>query len=58
MEALGAAKVPSEVITVENGEELVNTLKDGFEPKPDIVCIDINMPVKGGTSGNQERSKA
>lgn len=48
MEALDATKVPSEVITVENGEELVNTLKDPAEPKPDIVFIDINMPVKGG----------
>lgn len=47
-EALNATKVPSEVITVENGEELVNTLKDGSEPKPDIIFIDINMPVKGG----------
>lgn len=48
MEALSATKVPSEVITVENGEELVNTLKDGDGPKPDIIFIDINMPVKGG----------
>ncbi|RUT67841.1 response regulator [Flavobacterium cupreum] len=48
MEALNATKVPSEVITVENGEELVNTLKDPAESKPDIVFIDINMPVKGG----------
>lgn len=47
IEALNATKVPSEVITVENGEELVNTLKDPAEPKPDIVFIDINMPVKG-----------
>lgn len=48
MEALSATKVPSEVITVENGEQLVNTLKDPDEQKPDIVFIDINMPVKGG----------
>ena len=48
MEALNATKVNSEVITVENGEELINTLKDPAEPKPDIVFIDINMPVKGG----------
>ncbi|CAD0006654.1 response regulator [Flavobacterium salmonis] len=47
-EALDATKVPSEVITVDNGQELVNKLKDGSEPKPDIVFIDINMPVKGG----------
>ncbi|MBP1221885.1 response regulator [Flavobacterium sp. 1355] len=48
MEALNATEVPSEVITVENGEELLNTLKDPAEPNPDIVFIDINMPVKGG----------
>ncbi|MEO6177396.1 MAG: response regulator [Flavobacterium circumlabens] len=48
MEALSATKVPSEVITVENGKELVDTLKDTSESKPDIVFIDINMPVKGG----------
>ncbi|QOG01190.1 response regulator [Flavobacterium sp. MDT1-60] len=47
-EALNATKVPSDVITVENGEELVNTLKDESEPKPDIIFIDINMPIKGG----------
>jgi CheY-like chemotaxis protein len=47
-EALNATKVPSEVITVENGEELVNTLKDESETKPDIIFIDINMPIKGG----------
>ena len=47
-EALSATKVPSEVITVDNGEQLINTLKDESEPKPDIVFIDINMPVKGG----------
>jgi CheY-like chemotaxis protein len=54
MEALSATKVPSEVTTVENGEELVNTLKDPAEPKPDIVFIDINMPVKGGKEALQE----
>jgi len=54
MEALSATKVPSEVTTVENGEELVNTLKDPAEPKPDIVFIDINMPVKGGKEALEE----
>jgi CheY-like chemotaxis protein len=48
MEALSATKISSEVTTVENGAELVKTLKDPAEPKPDIVFIDINMPVKGG----------
>ena len=54
MEALSATKVPSEVTTVENGEELVSTLKDPAEPKPDIVFIDINMPVKGGKEALEE----
>ncbi|RZJ91970.1 MAG: response regulator [Chryseobacterium sp.] len=48
IEALHATKVPSEIITVENGQELVNTLKDDSESKPDIVFIDVNMPIKGG----------
>jgi len=54
MEVLNATKVPSEVITVGNGEELVSTLKDPAEPKPDIVFIDINMPVKGGKQALEE----
>lgn len=48
IDAVDATNVPAEIITVGNGEELVNTLKDDSEPKPDIVFIDINMPVKGG----------
>lgn len=48
LEALTATEISSEVITVQNGDELVNTLKDADEAKPDIIFIDINMPVKGG----------
>ncbi|MGE6355317.1 response regulator [Flavobacterium sp. NPDC079362] len=48
MEALSATKIPAEVTTVENGKELVDTLKEGSEGKPDIIFIDINMPIKGG----------
>jgi len=48
MEAVNATNVPSDVTTVENGQELIDILKDRTEPKPDIVFIDINMPVKGG----------
>jgi len=48
MDALDAANILSEVTTVENGEELLSTLRDPDEPNPDIVFIDINMPVKGG----------
>jgi CheY-like chemotaxis protein len=48
LEALNAANISSEVTMVENGEELLSTLRDPDEPNPDIVFIDINMPVKGG----------
>lgn len=48
IEALDATKIPSEVTTVENGQELMDTLNDPDQPNPDIVFIDINMPVKGG----------
>jgi len=54
MEALSATKIPSEVTTVGNGEQLLNTLKDPAEPKPDIVFIDINMPVMGGKEALEE----
>lgn len=47
-DALDAADVPSEVTTVENGQQLVDALKDKSQPDPDIIFIDINMPVKGG----------
>ena len=54
MDALEATKIPSEVTTIENGKQLVDTLKDPAEPKPDIVFIDINMPVKGGKEALEE----
>src|SRR4051812_23778728 len=47
-EALDKSKVPSELTTVENGQELVDHLKDPAEPNPDIIFMDINMPGKGG----------
>lgn len=54
IDALDAADVPSEVVTVENGQELVDALKDHSEPNPDIIFIDIDMPVKGGKQALQE----
>jgi CheY-like chemotaxis protein len=32
-------------------------LKDGQEPKPDIIFIDINMPIKGGKEALAEIKK-
>ena len=48
LDALEEAEVPSEVTTVENGQELLDTLRDESKPNPDMIFIDINMPVKGG----------
>jgi len=48
IDALDEADIPSEVTTVENGQQLVNTLRDKSQPDPDIIFIDVNMPVKGG----------
>ncbi len=47
-EALNHAEIPADVKTVDNGQELLNHLKDPAEPNPDIIFMDINMPVKNG----------
>ncbi|MFD1605325.1 response regulator [Flavobacterium artemisiae] len=54
IDALDEAQVPSEVTTVENGQELLDTLRDQSEPNPDIIFIDVNMPVKGGKKALEE----
>ena len=46
--------MPSEVTTVENGQELLDTLRDESKPNPDMIFIDINMPVKGGKQALEE----
>ena len=54
MEAVDATKVPSQVIAVGNGQQLIDILKDGDQPKPDLIFIDINMPIKGGKEALEE----
>lgn len=53
-EALDAAEIPSDITAVDNGQELLDRLKDDAEPNPDMVFIDINMPVKGGKEALRE----
>ena len=48
IEALDATNIETEVTTVENGQELLDHLKDDSQPTPDIIFTDINMPIKGG----------
>jgi CheY-like chemotaxis protein len=47
-EALTETNIPSELTIVDNGKDLMDNLKDPAEPNPDIIFIDINMPVKNG----------
>ena len=53
-EALSETKIPSELTMVDNGKELMETLKDPSEPNPDIIFIDVNMPVKNGKEALSE----
>lgn len=57
LDALEEAEVPSEVTTVENGKELLENLKDESQPNPDIIFIDVDMPVKGGKQAVEEIKK-
>ena len=47
-DALNEAKIPADLTVVDNGQELIKHLKDPIEPNPDIIFLDINMPVKNG----------
>ena len=47
-DALTEADIPADLTTVDNGQQLMENLKDPSEPNPDIIFIDINMPVKSG----------
>ena len=47
-DALTETNIPIALATVDNGQELIDHLKDPTEPNPDIIFLDINMPVKNG----------
>jgi len=54
IDALDEADIPSEVTAVENGQQLMDNLRDKSQPDPDIIFIDVNMPVKGGKQALEE----
>ncbi|MFB9080138.1 response regulator [Flavobacterium procerum] len=54
VDALEQTDVPSEVTIVENGQELLDNLRDETQPDPDMIFIDFNMPVKGGVQALEE----
>ena len=48
-QALTEAKIPSKLVTVENGVKLTDYLANIQDPPPpDIIFLDINMPLKNG----------
>jgi CheY-like chemotaxis protein len=47
-DALNETGIEANLTTVNNGQELIDNLKDNSIPDPDIVFVDINMPVKTG----------
>ena len=47
-EALTEAAISAELITVEDGRQLTDYLSATENPPPDIIFLDINMPLKNG----------
>src|SRR5436190_4046279 len=47
-DALEETQIPSELHTVNNGKELMENLHDASEPNPDLIVLDMNMPLKDG----------
>ncbi len=47
-DALTETNIPVALATVDSGQELMDHLKDPTEPNPDIIFLDVNMPVKNG----------
>lgn len=47
-EALKVLQIATRLITVENGEELMDFLLKNSEQLPDVLFLDLNMPRKSG----------
>jgi CheY-like chemotaxis protein len=57
-EALSETNPDADLTTVKNGKELMEHLDNEQAPNPDMIFLDINMPVKNGTECLDEiRSK-
>jgi CheY-like chemotaxis protein len=47
-DALSRIKILADLTTADNGQQLMDKLRDPDEPIPDVIFLDINMPVKDG----------
>ena len=53
-EAIDKTHIPAELTTANNGQQLMDKLHDPNEPNPDVIFLDINMPVKDGKEALKE----
>lgn len=47
-EAINETNIPVDLTTADNGQELMDNLHDPSQPNPDVIFLDINMPLKDG----------
>ena len=47
-DVLGELLISPQLIWVKNGDELMQRLAENNRPLPDIIFLDINMPIKNG----------
>jgi len=47
-EALDSTNMKTELSVADNGQELMDQLHDNSAPHPDVIFMDINMPIKNG----------
>lgn len=47
-EAIGELALDIDLATVQNGKELMSYLHDNSSELPDIIFLDLNMPIMGG----------
>jgi CheY-like chemotaxis protein len=47
-EALNEVNAKTELVTAEDGVELMSTLDQTVPPKPHVIFLDLNMPLKNG----------
>lgn len=55
--ALKALPIPTELTTVEDGEQLMEYLAENSEKLPDVLFLDLNMPRKKGSECLSEINK-